>query len=368
MGQDAKPATLTGAMEKKAPAPGNNLRVGTSGWSYDDWAGPFYPKALPKELYLTFYTHVFSTCEIDSSFYHIPAEASVRKWARETPADFTFAAKIPKAITHEAMLDPTLIQAPLQAFLHNMRPLEEAGKMDAYLLQLPPKFSKTEHWGNLETFLKQWDPTRKLAVEFRHLSWLLPADVVTTINDQAAQPPSKLRVEWRPVSQQEPNKPRGIPIADLLQDPGVQEWRDPAKIVAGDPARETFALLRDHHAIYTTVIEPLLPPIIQVTDPRAAYIRFHGFGRAPWFNYDFQPSEIQDWANKVTATLPQVKQVNTYWNNHFSGYAVKNALELLKYMNLAPKAAPQDVDIFQIKQAKGLIPKGQRSMDGFLKK
>ncbi len=368
MGQDIKDSARAGVKEEKTPGARKNLRVGTSGWSYDDWAGPFYPKTLPKELYLSFYAQVFDTCEIDSSFYHIPAEASVRKWALETTPDFTFTAKIPKVITHEAMLDPSLIQAPLRAFLHNMRPLEEANKMDGYLLQLPPKFSKTEHSARLESFLKQWDPARKLAVEFRHLSWLLPDDVVTTINDRAAQPPSKIRVEWRPVAQQDPQHPRGIPIADLLQDPGVQEWRDPAKIAAGDPARETFELLRDHQAIYTAVVEPLLPPIIQVTDPRAAYIRFHGFGRAPWFNYDFQPTEINDWANKVTATLPQAKQVNTYWNNHFSGYAVKNAIELLKYMNLAPKTAPQDVDLFRIKQSKGLIPKGQRSMDRFLKK
>ncbi len=368
MGPDTKPAKRKDAGEGTIPSPGKNMRVGTSGWSYDDWAGPFYPKTLPKDLYLTFYTHVFNTCEIDSSFYHIPAETSARKWARETPPDFTFTAKIPKVITHEAMLDPDTIQPPLQAFLRNMHPLEEEGKMDGYLLQLPPKFNKQEHWSNLEMFLKNWDPARKLAVEFRHLSWMLPADVVTTINDRAAQPPSKLRVEWRPVEQQDPKKPRGIPIADLLQDPSVQDWRDPAKIIAGDPARETFTLLRDHQAIYTTVIEPLLPPIIQVTNPRATYIRFHGFGRAPWFNYDFQPPEIQDWASKISATLSQAKQVNTYWNNHFSGYAVKNALELLKYMNLAPKTAPQDVDIFRIKQSKGLIPKGQRSMDGFLKK
>lgn len=368
MGPDLKLATRVKDEENTAPTPGKNLRVGTSGWSYEDWAGPFYPKTIPQELYLTFYAQVFNTCEIDSSFYHIPAEASVQKWAREAPADFTFAAKIPKAITHDAMLDPALIEVPLRGFLHNMRPLEEAGKMDAYLLQLPPKFSKAAHWANLESFLKGWDPARKLAVEFRHLSWLLPDEVVTTINDQAALPPSKLRVEWRPVIQQNPHKPGGIPIANLLLDPAVHEWQDLTKIVAGDTARETFELLRDHQAIYTTVIEPLLPPVIQVTDPRAVYIRFHGFGQNIWFNYDFQPPEVQDWANKVTATLSQTKQVNTYWNNHFSGYAVKNALELLKYMNLAPKTAPQDVDLFRIKQSKGYIPKGQRSMDRFLKK
>lgn len=368
MGQDSDSSPHMIAPSGDAPAPGKNLRVGTSGWSYDDWAGPFYPKALPKELYLSFYAQVFSTCEIDSSFYHIPAETSARKWARDTPADFKFTAKVPKAITHEAMLDPALIQAPLEAFLRNMRPLEDANKMDGYLLQLPPKFSKTEHWANLETFLKKWDPARKLAVEFRHLSWLLPPDVVATINERAAQPPSKLRVDWNPQGGSDGKNARGIPIASLLQDPGIQEWRDPAKILTGDTARETFSLLRDHQAIYTAVVEPLLPPIIQVTDPRAAYVRFHGFGRHPWFNYDFQPAEIKDWVQKITATLPQVKQVNTYWNNHFSGYAVKNALELLKYLNLVPKNTPENVDLFHIKQSKGLIPKGQRSMDRFLKK
>src|SRR4030042_4048153 len=145
MGQDVDSNPRVNSSSEENPTPGKNLRVGTSGWSYEDWVGSFYPKSLPKELYLLFYAQVFSTVEIDSSFYHIPAEASARKWARETPADFTFTAKVPKVTTHEAMLDPTLIRAPLETFLHNMRPLEEVNKMDGYLLQLPPKFNKMEH-------------------------------------------------------------------------------------------------------------------------------------------------------------------------------------------------------------------------------
>jgi len=348
----------------QAEIPRKNLRVGTSGWGYDDWVGPFYPKTLPRELFLPFYAQVFDTCEIDTSFYHIPSEASTRKWARETPSDFTFATKIPKIITHNDMLDPSTILTPLKTFLHNMRPLEEEGKLNCYLLQLPPKFTKSEYWGNLEKFLKLWDPERKLAVEFRHLSWLLPDDVITSISNRTAKIPNTLRLDWRSL----PPKPGGIPITELLQDPNLQQWQDPVNIIAGDTARETFELLREHQVIYTTVIEPLLPPIIQVTDPRAIYIRFHGFGQAPWFNYDFHSLEIQEWAQKITTTLAQVKQVNVYWNNHFSGYAVKNAIEFLKYMNLSPKNTPQDVDIFQIKQSKGLIPKGQQSIYGFLKK
>jgi len=308
------------------------VRVGTSGWSYDAWIGPFYPGSMPKELHLPFYAEVFGTCEINSSFYHIPFESAVRKWARETPPEFAFAAKIPKALTHEAKLDPEQISAPLEQFLRVMRPLEEAGKMDFYLLQLPPKFNTTDHAGNLKVFLERWDTERKLAVEFRHPSWLLPPEAYTTVGSQVTI---------------------------------HAEWQDTGTTAASDAAQETFELLRDYQATYTIVAEPLLPPVVAVTNPRAAYFRFHGYGKRPWFNYEFQPAEIEEWADKVTAVLPEVKQVNAYWNNHFSGYAVKNALELLKYLHLEPSHDPHAVDIHRLKQARGLEPKGQRSLDKF---
>jgi uncharacterized protein YecE (DUF72 family) len=308
--------------------------VGTSGWSYDDWVGPFYPASMPKELHLPFYAEVFGTCEINSSFYRIPFEAATRKWARETPEGFAFSAKIPKAITHDAKLDPELADAPLEQFLRSMQPLEEAGKMDFYLLQLPPKFNKTDHLGNLTSFLRQWNPERKLAVEFRHPSWLMPPDAYTAEG-------SKVTI--------------------------LEEWQDPAIAQASDAAQETLELLCTHQVTFTIVAEPLLPPVVAVTDPRAAYFRFHGYGKRPWFNYEFQPTEVESWSNQVASILPEVKQVNAYWNNHFSGYAVKNALELLKYLHMDPQHEPKAVDVHRLKQAKGLIPKGQRSLDDLLK-
>lgn len=308
------------------------IRVGTSGWSYDAWVGVFYPPSIPKNLHFLFYSQVFGTCEINSSFYHIPFESATRKWARESPPDFLFSTKIPKLLTHDAMLDPAQIKHPLEQFLRAMRPLEEAEKMDFYLLQLPPKFNVGEHWGNLKTFLENWNHERKIAVEFRHPSWLLPLEAYVVER-------SKVTI--------------------------LAEWQDPTLAATTPVAQETFELLRETEATYTIVAEPLLPPVIEITDPRAAYFRFHGFGKRPWFNYEFQPSEVQAWAEKITAILPQAKNVNAYWNNHFSGYAVKNALELLQYLHVEPKNDPRAVDIRRLKQVKGLIPKGQRSLDTF---
>src|SRR5690348_9771617 len=86
-------------LQRRAGAVGR-VFVGTSGWTYADWRGPFYPRDVPKKGWLTFYASQFSTAEINGSFYRTPSLEAVRAWHDDTPDDFVFAWKASKFITH----------------------------------------------------------------------------------------------------------------------------------------------------------------------------------------------------------------------------------------------------------------------------
>lgn len=144
-----------------------HLYVGTSGWSYSAWLGPFYPKGLPQTKWLEYVSHIFDFVEIDSTFYSIPSPFRVKKWLTNTPAEFRFAAKIPKVITHEkAMID---CDRELEFFYSGLAPLKE--KLLAFVIQLPPSISYKSGQRALKNFIAILDKKYRYAVEVRHASW-----------------------------------------------------------------------------------------------------------------------------------------------------------------------------------------------------
>jgi uncharacterized protein YecE (DUF72 family) len=146
-----------------------NIFLGTSGWSYRDWIGPFYSKE--DKSMLKAYTSVFRTVEIDSTFYRFPSKGTVMGWSRYSPEGFVYAAKLPKLITHEKNLDLSRgIQQDLDKFVELMEPLWLGGKLGCMLIQLPPKFDYKPK--ELEDFFKILPKQIKFAVEFRDLSWM----------------------------------------------------------------------------------------------------------------------------------------------------------------------------------------------------
>ena len=122
---------------------GDNVRIGTQGWSYPDWIGVFYPPGSKQEDYLPFYAEVFDTVELDTTFYHPPKPTIVRSWARHTPDDFRFAAKVPQAITHVARLSSMGEQ--IEAFVRALEPLGE--RRGPLLVQMPADFVRDEGTG-----------------------------------------------------------------------------------------------------------------------------------------------------------------------------------------------------------------------------
>jgi uncharacterized protein YecE (DUF72 family) len=143
------------------------LYIGCSGWSYTSWQGPFYPTDINKNLQLPFYSEVFNYVEIDSTFYNIPTESTVRNWNKRTPDNFRFTVKFPKVITHDKRLMNA--EKELSLFYVRMEPLK--GKILALLIQLPPSFELKEGLESLRRSNFFFDDTFRYAIEVRHRSW-----------------------------------------------------------------------------------------------------------------------------------------------------------------------------------------------------
>jgi len=285
-----------------------DVLIGTSGWGYDEWIGPFYPKGLRKENFLTYYSQVFYTNEINTTFYNIPSINIVKNWVKKTPESFKFCAKIPKAITHDAKLESNDSLNILEYFLKAMKPLMDAEKLLAFLIQLPPFFKKDQNFGDLKDFIEQWPIDYKrsepyLVIEFRNMSWM---------DD------------------------------------------------------EVFNYLKNKNLTYCVVIEPLLPPRMDITNKDLVYIRFHGYGKKIWFDYDFSSEEITKWSQQLKEVIKNSNKIGIYFNNHFSGYAAKNSLMLMKELKMEPKNYPDKINLLDIQKRVGVHSKGQKGLDDFL--
>ncbi|MBY8982167.1 MAG: DUF72 domain-containing protein, partial [Candidatus Lokiarchaeota archaeon] len=117
---------------------------------------------------------------------------------------------------------------------------------------------------------------------------------------------------------------------------------------------------------YCSVIEPLLPPRMDITNEDFLYVRFHGFGDKIWFNYLFSDNEINKYAKKIKETISKAKLINIYFNNHFSGYAIKNSLMMMKKLNIKPRNNPEQVQVLEINKKKyGSLSKDQTTLDKF---
>ena len=251
------------------------VRLGTSGWSYKEWEGPFYPKGEKKKL--TYYSRFFDTVEIDSTFYAFPSQGIILGAAKNTPSGFVFSAKLPKLITHEKKLDLEKgVKEDLFRFMHLMKPLIEDEKLGPLLIQLPPSFTYSGGLSKLKGLLDILPTDVSFAVEFRNKSWLKKGDVLDA--------------------------------------------------------------LRERNVAMTTVDEPLLPPDTTTTAD-FAFVRWHGHGERPWYNYRYRQDELQGWSKKVEAIATRTKKVYGYFNNHFHGYAVENGLKMMELLGSAD--APQ---------------------------
>ena len=141
------------------------VRVGTSGYAYKEWKGSFYPEDLPADAMLRYYAGQFPTVEINNTFYRMPSESLLDRWANEVPADFTFVLKTPQRITHQKRLKDAV--EDMQYLLRIASGL--GPRLGPLLVQLPPNMRKDAE--RLRGFLSGLPRPFRAAFEFRHPSW-----------------------------------------------------------------------------------------------------------------------------------------------------------------------------------------------------
>jgi len=276
--------------------PNQRIFVGTSGYSFPDWVGPFYPPGTPPGDFLSYYARHFDTVEVNSTYYRIPSPRAIEQMERKTPPGFRFMVKVNQAMTHERSLAPALVRD----FRAALEPLKAAGKFDGLLAQFPWGFRRTpEHEGHLAA-LREALVGEPLFVEFRHASWALP------------DMPERLRA-----------KRLGFCAVD-----------EPA--LAG-----------------------LMPPVAWVT-AEDAYVRFHGRNAANWwgsrsssvagaapreagaasgdrYDHDYGADELKEWVQKVRELAGQARRTYLFFNNCHAGHAARSAKlmqELLRQQGL----------------------------------
>jgi uncharacterized protein YecE (DUF72 family) len=294
--------------------------VGTSSWADPGFVEEWYPPGMPARDRLAWYAQRFDTVELNSSFYAIPERPTVARWAQVTPDGFTFHVKLHRLLSRHAasleslppevrdqpktnergrvILSPELEADMIRRTVDAVEPLEEAGKLGAFLLQLTPAFAPREHrLDELVPLIEGFAP-RPVAVEFRHRGW-------------------------------------------------VREER----------AEETFAFLSDHDAAFVAVDAPpgdhvpIMPSDLDaVTTDELAYIRLHGRNTegylsgksvAERFGWRYDDSELEEVAERTRAMAEQAGEVHVAFNNNRDDDAPTAAQRFRALLGQAPAGEEQ---------------------------
>jgi uncharacterized protein YecE (DUF72 family) len=167
------------------------VRVGCSGWNYDDWRGRLYPEAEPRRRWLELYAARFDTVEVNSTFYRLARRRAVESWIRDTPPGFVFSVKASRFLTHVKRL--TGIGDGIKRFYEPLEPLIEAGRLGPVLWQLPANFTRDDE--RLRTWIEAL-PAGRQTIELRHPSWFVEpvfetlrgAGIALTVGDHPQRP------------------------------------------------------------------------------------------------------------------------------------------------------------------------------------
>jgi uncharacterized protein YecE (DUF72 family) len=262
-------------------APEQRVIVGTSGYSFADWVGNFYPPGTASGQFLSYYARQFDAVEVNSTYYRIPHPRVLAQMEAKTPPHFRFIVKLNQAMTHEGSADAALCRS----FLECCAPLAEAAKLDGFLAQFPWSFKHSaaarEHLVRLRERLGDWP----LWVEFRNASWLVP-DLAAFLRTH--------RLGYCDVD--EPSLPGLVP---------------PTGLVTGEDA----------------------------------YVRLHGRNARNWwgrgggdrYDYDYSEPELRGWLERLREMAERARRTYLFFNNCHAGQAARNAKlmqELLRQQRL----------------------------------
>lgn len=274
----------------------SKLFIGCSGWNYSDssekggWRNVFYPDNKTRKL--SYYSQFFNTVEMDATFYnrfyqHMTQGLFVGI-TRTTPPDFKISVKVPEIITHDKRLDINKdVMVDLKTFLDKISPLKNSNKLGAIIIQLPPSFTITES-KKLEEFLNvlmnntDVQSNNNFAIEFRHASW----------NTEG--------------------------VLELLQ------HYDIASVLTDSPKKEHLEFLSNEN---------------NITSRSTSVVRLHGRNTTQghyWYNYLYSQKELEPWVEKIGRIKQKTDTIFVYFNNHYGGKALVNALQFKEMINHEP--------------------------------
>ncbi len=244
------------------------IHVGTSGYSFADWVGPFYPHGTARNRMLDEYVQHFGVVEINSSYYRIPGANMLARMEERTPPGFEFIIKLYKGMTHEIEDNPEMYRK----FTSAVEPLKRAGKFGGYLAQFPWRFRKgDDEMKHIEALQGRLEGD-SLFVEFRHDSW---------IEEETFE---------------------------FLKERGV-----------------------GYCSVDEPELRGLVPPLAVATT-NTAYVRFHGRNTKNWwgrggdrYDYDYSKEELSEWAEKLLNLEQKASKVYVFFNNCHVGHAATNA-------------------------------------------
>lgn len=266
--------------------------IGTQGWNYTAWVGPFYPEGTKPAEFLSMYARAFPTVEVDSTFYAVPAPKVVQGWAQRTPPEFIFSLKMPQEATHERRLRDA--DDVVARFLDVAREL--GPRLGPVLVQMGPDFAPDE-FSALERFVRGLPNDLRFAVEVRQNRWMRP-DVLPDLLALLAEQGTALALsdgKWIP--------------------------RDTMTELAERPTA-------DFHYIRW------MGPNRDITD--YSHLQFNRSG------------EIAGWA-EVLKRAALGTDVYGYFNNHFAGHSPANAREmqsLLGHRPVDPATLGEQISLF----------------------
>ena len=251
------------------------ILIGTSGYYYEDWVGPFYPPGTGKDNFLQYYSSRFPFCELNFTYYQMPLRSRLISMMQQTPEGFRFSVKAHKSITHERGQNSILAA---EEFYHALHPMLDEGRLSAVLLQFPYSFHYTPVNRNyLSEILKPLEGL-PLCVEFRNREWMMER------------------------------------VYDGFRSRGIG-W-----VQTDNPELDN------------------LPLPTATTTSDIGYIRFHGRNSENWwsgdntsrYDYLYQENELHSWLCRIQEISKKVKQLLIAFNNHHKGKAVQNAEQIYK--------------------------------------
>ncbi len=262
------------------------ILIGTSGYSYSDWKGIFYPQNLPPDKYLSFYADHFPFTELNFSYYRQPDEKQCDHFIRSTPENFLFTIKAHQSLTH--LRDKSWMN-DAKTFIKGAGPLLKSGRLGAVLLQFPFSFHYSKE------------------------NRIYLSELCDCLSD---------------------TKGGGLPLSLEFRN---SQWQR-ARVWDGMEKRKVCWIITDNPPLAGLPVREL-----KVTS-ETAYIRFHGRNSKNWwkgnnvsrYDYRYSPEELGEWVTMVSSLANQVKRLFIAFNNHHKGQAVDNALELTKLLTDNP--------------------------------